>query len=374
MAETIRQAVVRIKDDPELAPLNALNEQQVKVGIIEPLLEIAGWDRKKIQTEFVPEYKIGNEEVDYALRIDSSNRVFVEAKNAREDLRHHEKQLLDYCKSTDDAPHLGVLTNGRLWWLYSPSPDKQGGWESPRQFCTIDIESDKPGELQDSFRFLLKDNVEAGRALNAAGRAYKKLLRSEETQKAIEEAWHRIVRTPPEGLIELIAGVTEDICGHNPAPLMIKDFLKNNADRFVVPEKSYSEDQISDSSKFSTTGKEVQKFKFLDSPHPVKSWRNVFTTLCELIYEDRLQNGDFDNVLTLRGSKRAYFARHGTGLRKPKQIKSSEIYVELDQVYNEVAFTRSEKMLNLFGYKQGDLMIEARDKTTHALIRVSLPR
>ena len=375
MAETIRQAVVRIKDDPELAPLNALNEQQVKVGIIEPLLEIAGWDRKKIQTEFVPEYKIGNEEVDYALRIDSSNRVFVEAKNAREDLRHHEKQLLDYCKSTDDAPHLGVLTNGRLWWLYAPSTKKDSRWEKPRQFCTIDIQSDKPDEVQKNFsRFLFKDKVGSGAALRAAGRAYGKLLKDAETQKAIFDAWNRIIDRPEEGLIKLITDVTEDICGHNPAPTTVRDFLKKHRDKFDVNDDSNLADQVSADTKFSATGKEVQKFKFLDSSHPVKSWRNVFTTLCELIYEDRLQNGDFDKVLKLRGSKRAYFARHGTGLRKPRQIKSSEIYVELDQFSNGVAFTRSEKMLNLFGYKQGDLMIEARDKTTHALIRVSLPR
>ena len=346
------------------------------MGIIEPLLVIAGWDRDKVRTEFVPEYEVGNERVDYALRLDSSNRVFVEAKNAREDLHDHEKQLLDYCKSADSAPDIAVLTNGHLWWLYSPSPRKDGAWQRHRQFCTIDIKSDKPTEVQDAFkRFLFKDKyVDSRSALNAAGKAYGKLLKDAETQEAIFESWNRIIIRPEEGLIKLITDVTADICGHNPAPTMVKDFLKINAGRFVVPEGSYSEDQTSDSSKFSPTGKEVQEFIFLGSSHPAKSWRSAFTTLCELIYEDRLNDGDFDKVLTLRGSKRDYFARLGAGLKNPRRIKSSEIYVELGQVNTEVAFTRSEKMLNLFGYKQGDLMIAARDKTTNALIRVSLPR
>lgn len=376
MAETIRQTVARINDDPELTPLNALNEQQVKVGIIEPLLQIAGWDRRKIQTEFVPEYKIGNEEVDYALRIDSSNRVFVEAKNARVDLHGQPtEQLLNYCRSAEDSPDIAVLTNGRLWWLYSASPDKQGGWQKPRQFCTIDIESDKPGEVQDRFkRFLFKDKYAGGSsALNAAWREYGKLVRDAETQKAIFAAWNRIVNSPEEGLINLITDVTEDICGHNPAPTTIRVFLKEH--NFTVSAEPHFAEQASDSSKFSPTNKEVRHITFLDASHSAKSWRGVFTTLCELIYEDRLDNGDFDKVLTLRGSKQSYFAKYGEGLRNPRQIKSSDIFLELHQVNSEVAVTRCEKILNLFEYKLGDLIIEARDKNPpRACISVSLPR
>jgi hypothetical protein len=118
MPPTIRQTVMAIRADPELKPLHDLNEEAVKQAIVVPLLEAGGWNSRRVKSEFVTEYGVtsaGNERVDYSLRIASSNRVCVEAKNASEDLHGHSRQLLDYCRSASDAPHIGVLTNGRQW-------------------------------------------------------------------------------------------------------------------------------------------------------------------------------------------------------------------------------------------------------------------
>ena len=382
MAETIREAVVRIKDDPELAPLNALNEQQVKVGIIEPLLEIAGWDRKKIQTEFVPEYKIGNEEVDYALRIVSSNRVFVEAKNASVDLHGRPvEQLLNYCKSaesTDDAPDIGVLTNGRLWWLYARSTDKQGGWRSPRQFCTINIESDSPTEVQNNFkRFLFKDKYEdRNSAWISAGKEYGKLQRDTKTEKAIFEAWNRIVQTPEDGLMGLIASVTEDICGNNPAPKMIRDFLKKHMNNLVISEEPNIADPAprdGREDRFDTKGKKTQKLHFKGDVYEVTSWAKALNRLCVLVYDD--QNGkDFDKILEIKGTRNPYFSKHGEDLNKPERLDPTGLYVATGGIGGDTRISICDQVLKKFGYPKGAARIEGINTTTQYPFVVHLPK
>ena len=382
MTETIREVVVRIKDDPELAPLNALNEQQVKVGIIEPLLEIAGWNRKRVQTEFVPEYKIRNEEVDYALRIASSNRVFVEAKNASVDLHGRPvEQLLNYCKSADDAPDIGVLTNGRLWWLYARSTDKQGGWGSPRQFCTINIEADSPSEVQNNFkRFLFKDKYEdRNSAWISAGKEYGKLQRDTKTEKAIFEAWNRIVQTPDESLMELIAGVTEEICGNNPAPKMVRDFLKRHINNLVISEEptNMADHLPSDGGegRFDTRGKKTQKLHFKGDVYEVTSWAKALNKLCVLVYND--QNGkDFDRILTIKGTRNCYFSKNGEDLNKPERLDPTGLYVATGGIGGDTRISICDQVLKKFGYPKGAARIEGIDTTTQVQVPfvVQLPK
>ena len=378
MAETIRQAVIRIKGDPELTPLNALNEQQVKKGIIEPLLEIAGWESKKVQTEFVPEYKVGNEEVDYALRIDSSNRVFVEAKNASVDLHGRpDEQLLNYCKSADDAPDIGVLTNGRLWWLYARSTDKKGGWGSPRRFCTINIESDNPTEVQNNFkRFLFKDKYkDRNSAWNAAGKAYGKLERDTKTEKAIFDAWNRIVQTPDEGLMELIAGATEDICGNNPAPKMVRRFLKRHINYLVISEEPNIADHVpSDGSenKFDTKRKKTQQLYFKGDVYEVTSWAKALSKLCLLVYDD--QNGkNFDKILEIKGTKKHYFS-YGEGLNRAEQLGHTGLYIEVLGIGADTRISICDRVLKKFGYPKGIARIEGIDTNSERPFTVSLPK
>ena len=375
MYDTIRNTVNHIIKNPELQPLNGLNEDQVKTGIIVPLLETAGWDRMKVASEFVPEYPIGSSKVDFALRIDSSNRVFVEAKAASENLHQHQKQLLDYCKSASDAPDLAVLTNGRLWWLYSQDP--KSGWEEHRQFCTIDIETDNLSQVQNDFkRFLYKNAVESGSAKNAAGRAYHKLIRDEETGRALIEAWNRIVRKPEEPLIDLIANITEDICKRNPNPKMVRDFLKEHSSKLVVSNEPIPSEQAIGGSRFDANGKKPKSLTFGGNIYEVNSWRSALQKIASLVSVDleSVEGRNFNEVVSInKGSKNAFFAIGGDTLNHPDEIDSTGVYFERNGLGSQKAFNNCKQILRFFKYPESTVTIETEVTDTGETVRVSLP-
>ena len=378
MPPTIRQTISAIKANPELEPLTDLNEEAVKQAIVVPLLEAAGWNSRRVKSEFVTEFGVtnaGSERVDYSLRVASSNKVFVEAKTASEDLHGHARQLLGYCRSATDAPDIGVLTNGRLWWLYSPSPSRQGGWEKPRQFCTIDIISDKPREVRDRFhRFLLKDRVATGTALKAAGIEYNKLLRNEEMNRAIVEAWNQIVQQQQEGLIDLIANATEHICNRTPDQNLVRDFLKRRRSQFVVSEETASPPQTTGRGTFNPTGKKPFEIQFQTNVRKVNGWPSVLRELCVLVYDDLEDKDDFGRVLTLRGSKNHYFSSDGNNLQKSEWIEAVGYYVERNGIGSSIVVSICDQILNIFGYPRESLEIKTSDSATHEYSNLLLPR
>ena len=377
MSANITGVVKLIKANPDLKPLNGLSESAVKQAIVVPLLEAAGWNSRSVTTEFVTEYGVtkgGNDKVDYSLRLCESNKVFVEAKKPSEDLHGHAKQLENYCQSADDAPDIGVLTNGRFWWLYSPSPSKQGGWKKPRRFCSIDIASDRPGEVRKKFRFLLKADVRSGKASTAAGREYGKLLRNKRAKEAIVEAWNRVVQTPDESLIDLLTGVTERICATSPPENMVRGFLTRNVGQFVVANEQYKSNHAPSSATFNSSGKKPHEIRLGDHVRSVSGWPAVLYSLCVQIYDNLELKEEFDKVLEIRGSRNPYFSKDGTDLQNPKRIDEIGIYVEREGIAGQRVLSICGKMLKLFGYAHESVQIRITDSATGSDISVMLPR
>ena len=105
-----------------------------KQAVILPILHILGWNTYKID-EVTPEYSLRGKRVDYCLRHNGSNRIFLEVKKVSEELENHEEQLLIYC--FEEGIKLAVLTNGINWWFYLPL--KEGNWRERRKFYAIDV-------------------------------------------------------------------------------------------------------------------------------------------------------------------------------------------------------------------------------------------
>ncbi len=57
------------------------------------MLTLLGWNQFNID-EVTPEYSVSGKRVDYALRHNGSNKVFIEVKKAGEDLEKHQEQVL----------------------------------------------------------------------------------------------------------------------------------------------------------------------------------------------------------------------------------------------------------------------------------------
>ena len=92
-----------------------INEEGTKQSLILPFIKLLGFDIAD-PVEVIPEYsadfglKIG-EKVDYAICIDKTPKVFIEAKSVKANLTNHEAQLSRYFNSTPDVS-IGIVTNG----------------------------------------------------------------------------------------------------------------------------------------------------------------------------------------------------------------------------------------------------------------------
>ncbi len=111
-----------------LAP-KCTNEEQTKVSLINPYLEILGYDVRDpdiCRFEFTADIGKSGEKVDYAIMRDGKPAIFIEAKAATRQFSNHDPvpgQLQRYFIS--EEAEFAVLTNGIVWnWYMSYSGPK----------------------------------------------------------------------------------------------------------------------------------------------------------------------------------------------------------------------------------------------------------
>ncbi len=244
MEEQLALLIEKLKSDRRIS---SFDEAATKQTIVLRILSILGWDQYDIDM-VRPEYSVGSKRVDYSLRINDSNKVFIEVKKVGLELISHQQQLLDY--SFQEGIELAVLTNGVTWWFYLPL--QKGNWEQ-RKFYSIDIREQKSEDVALKFMdFLSRKNVASGEAEENAKKvkaANQKQLRVKET---LPKAWNKIVNEPDKLLVGLINNTIEELCGYRADEQLILKFIKNQfqlsdsnhpkkRERFVQPDSmSYS--------------------------------------------------------------------------------------------------------------------------------------
>lgn len=339
----------------------SFDEAATKQAIVLRLLSVLGWNQYDVN-EVRPEYSTGSGRVDYSLRLSDVNKAFIEVKRTRESLDDHQEQLLNY--SFHEGIKLSVLTNGLTWWFYLPL--REGSWEQ-RRFYTVDLLQQSPDDISRRLvDFLSKDNVDSGAAIENAEQAYNSQQRTQIIEESLPKAWNMIISEPDELLLELIGETSESIGGFRPDLDTVGSFLAQYADRFVirgeqlVARPGQSEDQryaTAVSSSGSYLGKSINGFRFRGKPYRAANWKDLLSSLSEIIYDDA--GSEFEKVLSLAGRKRNYFSRNEDGLREPRQIGFSEFYVETHWSADGMV-KLCYMLLALFGYNEQDLEIELR--------------
>lgn len=218
--------IENVKNNPRVV---AFDEAATKQAIILPFLHLLGWNTYNVD-EVTPEFSVENRRVDYSLRINNTNEVFLEVKKTGEDLERFQEQLLDY--SFRQGVELAVLTNGTTWWLYLPT--KKGDWRT-RKFYTIDIIQQESHDVSQKFIDLLsKNNVHTGKALQNAESIYKGKVKKKVIEETLPEAWNKIITEPDSLLMEILSETTEKICGFKPESDETARFLKTYGNRFLL--------------------------------------------------------------------------------------------------------------------------------------------
>lgn len=352
MEEELSSLVEQLKSDRRLA---SFDEAATKQIVLLRILSLLGWDIHNID-EVMPEYSVGSQRVDYALRHSNANKVFIEVKRVSEDLERHQKQLLNY--SFKEGVSLAILTNGVSWRFYLPL--HEGSWEQ-RKFYTVEIYDQKSEDIVSRFLdYLAKENVYSGKYIQNAEAVYKSRQREYLVRDTLPTAWDKLISEPDDLLIELIADATEKLCGYKPDNSVVEHFISSNiAGGQVSTEVQIAKEPIRKTTVTklgSYIGKSVTAFIFKNTRYEVRYWIEVLSQICKLTYN--LHRGSFESVLQLRGSKRPYFTRNLNELRAPQQIEDSGIYMETNLSSNSIVRI-SVNVILLFGYSEKDLIIEA---------------
>ena len=363
MKEKLETAINGIRADSKIL---ALDEKSARAEVIDPILERLGWD--KFGKEFVREFSVSDGRVDYALLNNGKPKVFIEAKRPNELLNPHQYQLLAY--SGRYAVRLAALTNGLNWWFYLPLAEE--GDAEERRFCQLDITRDDVSEACDLLsKFLSMENVASRAAVESAEAHLRRLQDARKVDKALPRAWKELIDGPDELLVELISERVKDLCGIEATAERIKLYLLelkpalreavSESRSTSTPQETLQRHNLVRSRNIRDQARQTEKsfehskhFIFCGEKFAVRSHRQVLPTLAREIY--KRHSHEFDKVINLAGWYTSGSAKPSIS---PEPIVDSGWSVYINLRSNEIE-ARCYKLLYQFGYREEDLIIQAR--------------
>lgn len=194
-----------------------MDEQNTKRKVIEPLIELLGWDilSKEVELEYSVQMGRGMKKVDYALKIEDTPVVFVEAKGCDTPIDGNEGQLTSYMRQI--GVDWGLLSNGRRFKIFRR-----------------DHESSKPNEIRLA-DFTVEEVVENEQPLTALSHEFIRSGKSQRIAKKIESVQRAVktLRENKESLSEDVTRVVTDVVGESVSQ-QVEDEAKIFVDSLVA--------------------------------------------------------------------------------------------------------------------------------------------
>jgi len=337
--------------------VDTFDKASTKQAIVIRLLSLLGWDIFDVD-EVKPDHALKSVQVDYSLRLKNDDTVFIGVEKVGEDLSYHQKELLG--GAYKEGVKLSVLTNGVAWWFYLSAGE--GSFEQKR-FYTLEILKQSPKEVAARFVELLeKNNVSKGKSLKIAESIQLKRQRKV-IEKAMADAWSRLLTAPPEALIKLFGDAVEKLCGYKPDKEMTVSFLSERLEPASTEEVTDLK-EIGESKKTTIPpryfeGRIVSAFSFNDVSCKVDSWDGFLLKLCEELISKHDQ--DVEKLLWHSVDNRYYFRENPDELRLPVNIEGTNIFVET-HLSIEDTVKLAYSLLKAFGYPITDLEITSKRK------------
>ena len=212
-----------------------MDEENTKVRLVQPFLELLGWDLRSTEVELEYTVRIATRatHVDYALTVGDSPAVFVEAKPVHSALTDENVEQLRSYMRQELAVEWGVLTNGQRFEVLSKNADGNGE-VSVVEFDLADL-TDNPDVLE----LLTKESIQSGRSAEVAEQVTQTnrvigRLRDDET--AVAEA---VAETVESEVGELTVDTTEQ------AREFVRNLVSVLADRrqFVTESHTPTDDE-----------------------------------------------------------------------------------------------------------------------------------
>jgi hypothetical protein len=341
------------------------DEAAIKQAVILKILSLLGWDPFDVD-EVQPEYETKGGKIDFSLRHNEKNKVFLLVKKGA--FPTHQEKFLNL--AVQGKAEMAILTNGMKWWLFLPLPEGSG---EEKRFHIIEMNEQAADEISEKLEdFLSKENITSGRALKAAEEIYQTRRRNLLIKEHLPRAWEKIINEPERWLMDLVAEATEELCGYRPDKETVEAFLakevriKADMERMIRPEPSPSAsppqslqpEKAGPARVEDFTGKSIISFTLQGKRYEVKSWKAMFIKLCDLVLPKNKKD-DLEVLFTLATPQREYFSKNPYEFLTGEKISGTNIYVDMNLSAGEVV-ELSHKMLMLFGRKETDLSIQVK--------------
>lgn len=207
LSEYVERSQELIKNSPQM------DEQNTRRKVIEPFLELLGWDMltEEVELEYPVPMGSGTKKVDYALMLEETPVVFVEAKGVDSTVTDsHGDQLRSYLRQT--GVNWGLLTNGRQFEVLKrktegnrPEEISLGTFrleelpENSRILQAISRESIDTGESEK-----ISKQIETSRRAANKLRQNKERISSQITQIVTEEIGETVSQTIEDGAKQFV--------------------------------------------------------------------------------------------------------------------------------------------------------------------------
>lgn len=337
----------------------AFDEAAIKQGVVLKILSLLDWDPFDVD-EVLPEYEIQGSKVDFCLKKQKTNKVFILVRKNGEDLQKHQDKILSL--SIQGKVPIAILTNGLTWWFFLPLV--QGSAEE-KKFLAIDMATQKAEEASETFEnFLTKESILSGETEKAAEDIYTARQRDFFIKETLPKAWAQIMSDPKKWLADILGSVTEEMCGYHPDREVIEEFIsskfaeKGGLESVVQPKPAAPSQPTKAAVRGDDfTGKTIQAFTLKGTRYEVKSWKAMYIKFCEVLFPKH--KDDLDVLFTLSKPGKEYFSKNPYQLLTCERIAGTGMYVDVNLTAKEIA-DLTQKMLHLLGYEENALSLEVK--------------
>ena len=212
LSEYAERSAGLINDSPQM------DEENTKRKLIEPIIDLLGWNILSSAVELEYSIQMGSttKRVDYALKIEGTPVVFVEAKGCDTPLEHsHEEQLKSYMRQV--GVDWGLLSNGREFKIFRHHvSSNRVNLVSLSEFDVEDVPDN-----EHPLKALSRESIDSGESRQIAEKI-------EAVQNAVKQ-----LRENKENLAEDVTGVVSEVAG-NAVSQQVEDEAKSFVDGLIA--------------------------------------------------------------------------------------------------------------------------------------------
>lgn len=212
LSEYAERSSSLIEESPQM------DEQNTKRKIIEPIIELLGWDilSSDVELEYSVQMGAGTKKVDYALKFEGTPVIFVEAKGCDSTLeKGHEDQLKSYMRQV--GVDWGLLSNGRQFKIFR----RDSTSNRPNEISLAEFSIDNVVENIHPLKALSRGSITTGESQQIAEKI-------ESVQKAI-----KTLRKNKEDVAEDVTRVVTSVVGESVSQ-RIEDEAKSFVDDLMI--------------------------------------------------------------------------------------------------------------------------------------------